>query len=379
MRHLILFLLAPACAAAPAALSPPTIHTSAGSYGTAGFNGGGHEALDAWLYDPEDVADAPDGGLLIADDNNHAIRRLTPEGILDVVAGGVFIGDGPDGPALTSSFNHPASLTLDPGDPNALWIAATGNHRIKLLDLASAQIEAAVGTGVSGFAGDGGDATRAELGRPTSVAFGPDGDMYVSDKVNQVIRRVDADGVIRTFAGQPGGRGYKGDGGPASEARLRAQEHGKYDPSSRITVSGHTMYVVDTGNQVLRSIDLDTEIITTLAGSGEAGNGAGGPARSVDLQNPHDVAVGPDGTVFLSDTGNHCVRALLADDTLVTVAGVCGESGFSGDGGDPQAALLYYPSGIDVGPDGTLFIADTYNHVIRRVDHPLDLSLAEAP
>jgi sugar lactone lactonase YvrE len=139
------------------------------------------------------------------------------------------------------------------------------------------------------------------------------------------------------------------------------------------------MYVVDTGNQVLRAIDLDTEIITTLAGSGQAGNGAGGPARSVDLQNPHDVAVGPDGTVFLSDTGNHCVRALLADDTLLTVAGVCGESGFSGDGGDPNAALLYYPSGIDVGPDGTLFIADTYNHVIRRVDHPLDLLLDEAP
>lgn len=369
MRRLILFLVASACSEAPQ--QAPTITTIAGVYGTAGFNGGGHAALEAWLYDPEDVVVAPDGGLLIADDNNHAIRRLTPGGIVDVVAGGVFIGDGPDGPALTSSFNHPASLTLDPDDPGVLWIAATGNHRIKLLDLAEAHVEAAVGSGVSGFAGDGGDAGQAEMGRPTSVAFGPDGDMYVSDKLNHVIRRVDADGVITTFAGQPGARGYKGDGGPASEARLRAQQHGKYDPSSRITVAGHTMYVVDTGNQVLRAIDLDTQIITTLAGSGDAGNGSDGAARSVDLLNPHDVAVGPDGTVFLSDTGNHCVRALLADDTLVTVAGVCGASGFAGDGVDPRMALLNYPSGIDVGPDGTLFIADTYNHVIRRVDHPL--------
>lgn len=376
MRRLILFLVASACTEAPEAA--PTIHTIAGVYGTAGFNGGGHAALDAWLYDPEDVVVTPDGGLLIADDNNHAIRRLTPEGIVDVVAGGVFIGDGPDGPALTSSFNHPASLTLDPHDPTVLWIAATGNHRIKLLDLAEAQVEAAVGTGVSGFAGDGGDATRAEMGRPTSVAFGPDDDMFVSDKLNHVIRRVDADGVISTFAGQPGARGYKGDGGPASEARLRAQQHGKYDPSSRITITGHTMYLADTGNQVVRAIDLDTEIITTIAGSGHAGNGPDGAAQSVDLLNPHDVAVGPDGTVFLSDTGNHCVRALLADGTLVTVAGVCGASGFAGDSADPRMALLYYPSGIDIGPDGTLFIADTYNHVIRRVDHPLDLLLEAA-
>lgn len=347
---------------------PGVICTIAGVAGQAGLGPDGEPAISSPLYDPEDVAVGPDGTVYIADDNNHAIRAIDAEGLLHIVAGGAFLGDGPEGPARESSFNHPASITVDPADPNILWIAATGNHRIKRLDLDAGHVSIAAGTGEPGFVGDGGLAVNAELNRPSSVAVTADGSRYVSDKLNQVIRCIQPDDTIVTWAGQPERRGYAGDGGLAGEALLHAPEGQEYDPGNRIAIGNGSMWVADTGNHVIRRVDLITELITTVAGRATPGYDPD-VTRALDarLNLPHDVAVGPRGEVYIADTGNHCVRALQLDGTLTVIAGTCGASGFAGDGGEATSARLSSPGGIAVDAEGDLYIADTENHVVRRV------------
>lgn len=366
MRWSVLACLLAACETDPC-LRSGTICTIAGMAGQAGLGAEGEPALSTWLYLPMDVV-ARDGSVWIADDNNHAIREVRPDGTLHTVAGSRFLGDGPEGDALLSSLNHPASLTLDPADPDTLWIAATGNHRIKRLNLADGTISLFSGTGDPGFFGDGGPAADARLERPTSVAFDDDGRMYVSDKVNQVIRQIDEGGTIRTFAGDPGLYGYFGDGGPAADARLHSPPTAPLDPGNRITVANGHLCIADTGNHVVRQINLQSGLIRTIAGRATPGNDPDETAPlEARLDTPHDVAVAPDGTLYIADSNNHCVRALTPDGFLQTAAGVCGEEGSDGDAVPADEAHLNYPTGVFVDADGFLWIADTVNHLVRRM------------
>ncbi|HMV65978.1 MAG TPA: hypothetical protein PKA64_03930 [Myxococcota bacterium] len=350
---------------------PGTICTIAGMPGEAGLGSDDTPALESPLYLPEDVDVAPDGTIYIADDNNHAIRAVDADAVMHIVAGGVFLGDGPDGDARTSSLNHPASISVDPEDPSLVWVAATGNHRIKLLDVDEGTIRVIAGTGEPGFVGDGGLAENAELMRPSSAVVGADGRLYVSDKVNQVIRCVQQDDHISTYAGQPSIRGYSGDGGPPGAATLHAPEGQEYDPGNRITSGLGALWVADTGNHVIRRIDVAIGLIDTVAGRAAPGYDPDlHVALSTRLNLPHDVALGPTGELYIADTGNHCVRVLHLDGTIDDFAGVCGETGFAGDGDDALLARLAAPGGIGVDARGDVYIADTQNHVVRRVRAP---------
>ncbi|MET7390620.1 NHL repeat-containing protein [Streptomyces sp. NPDC005529] len=214
------------------------------------------------------------------------------------------------------------------------------------------------GTGQSGFSGDGGPAHHATLSTPRSMAVGPDGSLYIADTFNHRIRRIAADGTITTLAGT-GQSGFSGDDGPAHHATLHCPEGVAVGPDG-------TVHIVDTFNHRVRRIAADATI-TTLAGTGQPGfSGDDGPAHHAQLHFPTNVAVGPDGTVYIADISNHRVRRVTTNGIITTVAGT-GQHGYGGDGGPAHHAALAAPRSMAVGPEGSLYIADTFNHRIRRI------------
>jgi streptogramin lyase len=333
---------------------PGQVTIVAGVPGIAGRREDGLPATDTWLSLPQDVAIGPDGVWWIADYNNHLLREVDEDGIARVVVGSGFPSGGDGGPATQEPLDHPTMALVDPHDPNVLWFAATGNHRIGRLDRAAGLVDFPYGTGLPGFQGDGGPAGEAWFWRPSSLAFGDDGTMVVSDRMNQVVRAITAEGTVSTVAGTPGVAGYGGDGGPAVGATLNAPPWTETDPGNRLDVRGSRLVLADTGNHAIREIDLVSGLIDTLAGP-EAG-----------LLDPHDVAVGPDGTTYVADTGNHCVRAVTPSGEVHVVAGACGVEGPATDAIDAADARFSAPVGVAVDAEGGVWISDRDNQVIRR-------------
>ncbi len=336
--------------------------------GMAGLAGSGADGLppdETVLYLPQDVTVASDGTWWIDDYNSHVVREVGADGLARIVLGSGFPAGGEGGPALEEPLDHPTMVLPDPSDPNVLWVAATGNHRIGRLDRAAEWIDFPYGSGERGFCGDEGPAEDACFFRPSSVAFDAASAMYVSDRMNQVVRRI-ADGVVTTWAGTPEVPGYSGDGGPADEGTLRAVH--ETDPGNRLDVRDERLVIADTDNHAIREVDLGTGIIRTLAGTGEAGfaddpDGTGGARFSA----PHDVSIAEDGTVYVADTGNACVRAISPSGAVTTFAGTCGVAGPAVGEVLADEATFDFPAGVFAADDGSIWIADTHNHVIRRV------------
>lgn len=382
--------------------------------GENGYSGEEGPALEARLSLPMDTLGAPDGTLIIIDWNNHRLRRLTTDGVIHFIAGNGEIGGSIDDPA-DGNFNHPTGILFDPTDPtgNTLYISAWHNSQIRVLDLATGAITDDCGDGKRAYFGDGGDALTSSLDLPASIAFDPDGNLVILDQANQVIRRV-VDGTIERIAGQcvidaappagpgkcpdgteptacpaPSGKfvcgdpaefcskpctpGYGGDEGPALSMRM-AQSFGQAaDPGGRIAYDKQgNLYFADGSNNLIRMIDTDG-IVHRVAGQAPVDGAAqggfagdGGPALEATLNHPIDLQFDIDGTLYFTDVFNHCVRAIGPDQTVRTVAGVCGVKGNDGDGGLATDALFNRPYGISlVGHD--LIIADTGNSVIRAV------------
>lgn len=324
------------------AARPCRVERMAGVPGVNGSNGDGRAARATWLSQPQDVV--PDGadGFWIGDANNHVMRHVDHRGVARVVLGVGVPGGGDGGPALEERMDHPTMVLPDGGE--GLWVAATGNHRIG--HLADGQITFPYGTGVPGYGGDGGPAVDAQFARPSSIAAGSDGTLYVSDRMNQVVRAIGVDGIVTTVAGTPLNEGYGGDGGPATEATLSAPEGSDMDPANRLDVRGDRLVLADTGNHVIREVDLATGRIRTLAGDGEPGF-ADGPAETARFHAPRDVAIAPDGTVYVADALNGRVRA-IADGAVETVA------------------ELVWPAGVAVDAAGRWWAADRNDGTVWR-------------
>ena len=343
-----------------------TITTIAGSGETGffggGFSGDGGPADEAQLSDPFGVAVDGAGNLYIADSGNHRIRKVDAAGTIITIAGsgetgffgGGFSGDG--GPAVEAELRDPSGVAVD--SAGNVYIADVGDHRIRKVD-STGTITTIAGTGEFGFSGDGGPAVEAELYDPAGVAVDSAGNLYIADTGNGRIRKVDSTGTITTIAGT-GEFGFSGDGGPAVEAEL-------YDPAGVAVDSAGNLYIADTGNQRIRKID-STGTITTIAGTGEYGfSGDGGPAAVARLAFPNGVAVDSAGNLYIADSGNRRIRKIDSTGTIITIAGT-GEFGFSGDGGPAIQAALYLLSGVAVDGAGNLYIADTGNQRIRKID-----------
>jgi DNA-binding beta-propeller fold protein YncE len=354
----------------PCDAAPGVICTVAGT-GIAGDGADLLPARETRLYLPQDVTVAPDGRLYIVDWNNHRIRVREPDGRLRIVAGIGELGPSSDDPA-TNRLNHPTQVSFDPA--GNLVIAAWHNSRIKTVDPATGDLLDACGTGARGFAGDGGPAATAILDLPVGVVFDAAGDMIIADQANDRLRKVDhTTQIISTIAGvgpcrDPAACPALGDGGPALNAFLSFPQGQSARPAGRIDVdAAGNIYVADTLNRRVRKIDT-AGVITSIAGTGELGStGDGVPALEAQLNGLADVAAGPDGSVYIADTGNSCVRVVRPDGLIATLAGVCGSGGFDGDGAPATAAHLDRPGGIALDADGNLYVADTHNQRIRIV------------
>ena len=337
-----------------------TISTIAGT-GEQGYSGDGGPATQAQLGYSQGVTVDGAGNLYIADSDNHRIRKVeAATGTISTIAGTGEQGYGGDGgPATRAQLGYPQGVTVD-GAGN-LYIADSDNHRIRKVDAATGTISTIAGTGEQGYGGDGGPATRAQLGYPSGVAVDGAGNLYISDFRNNRIRKVDAaTGTISTIAGT-GEQGYSGDGGPAIQAQF-SQLHGV-----AVDAVGN-VYIGDYWSHRVRKVEAATGTISTIAGTGEQGYGGdGGPATQAQLRYPSGVTVDGAGNFYIADAGNHRVRKVeAATGTISTIAGT-GEWGYGGDGGPATQAQLRYPSGVTVDGAGNFYIADSRNNRIRKV------------
>ena len=339
-------------------------------------------------------------------------------GHIDTVAGtGQPDNNGDGGKATQVNVGAPFGVEIGPDE--ALYIMEVGNHRVRRLDLKTGQLTTVAGCGRQGYSGDGGPATKAELNEPYEVRFDRDGNMYFVEMKNHIIRKVDAKTrTISTIAGV-GRPGYGGDRGPATEAIFSS-------PHSIAMDGRGGLYVADIGNHRIRRIDLETGIVQTIAGNGQrqlpgdgqtalanpvlgpralfiegttmwvalreghsvwtldlatgkwrhvAGTGQKGfsgdgePAKTATFNGPKGIAVGQGGDVYVVDTENQAIRKIDAESGLIwTVAGGGPDQrGPGGDGGSATAAQLDRPHGICVGSDRTIYIGDTLNHRVRRI------------
>jgi NHL repeat len=347
--------------AAAGAAQQATITTVAGS-GIDAHSGDGGLATAADIDHPRGIAFLKDGSFVFAEPFSNTIRRVAPDGTISTMAGtGVTGYSGDDGPATAAELflAHGVAQLRD----GSVLVADAGNNRIRRI--ADGLITTVAGTGERGFSGDAGPATAARIRNPRGVAALPDGGFLIPDTDNHRVRRVGPDGTITTVAGT-GTPGFSGDGGPAAGAELRS-------PFGVAATADGGFLVVDAGNDRIRRVSPDGTI-TTVAGTGVQGfSGDGGPAAAAQLDSPHNVAVLPDGGFLIADTLNHRVRRVWPDDTITTIAGD-GAPGFSGDGGDPLAAQLNLPKAVAVLPDRSGFlVADSQNNRVRLVPFPRDL------
>ncbi|HEY0299802.1 MAG TPA: hypothetical protein VGC36_00600, partial [Rhizomicrobium sp.] len=344
----------------------PIINTIAGT-GIAGLNDEGLPALSTQFYLPQDTTISPDGLLYILDWNNHRIRRIK-NGVVETFAGSGYLGDASGDDPKTIDFNHPTNIAFDHnGD---MIVAAWHNSLVKKIDVlpdgSAGVVTTLAGTGARAFGGDEGPGVEARLDLPSSVVVDTGGNIIISDQANYRLRLLEPNGIIHTVCGT-GTPGFLGDGGPATAAQINGPKGQSAPPASRIAIDARNrIYVADTGNHRIRLID-ELGAISTIAGTGVAGySGDGGPATEAQLNTPSDVAVAPNGTLYIADTNNNVVRVIRPDGVIETFAGT-GTRGFSGDGGAAAAAQLDRPYGVEIAANGDVYIADTHNQRIREV------------
>jgi streptogramin lyase len=269
------------------------------------------------------------------------------------------MGTGVGGYSATQ-VNNPYGLVIGPD--GSLYFCDLDNQRIRRLDLKTKQVTTIAGTGERGYRGDGGPAVEAALNMPHELRFDRQGNLYVAERDNHVIRKVDLKtGIISTVAGT-GVAGFSGDGGLATKAQLR-------QPHSLIFDRDGTLLICDIGNQRIRRLDLRTGVIETYAGTGEPQpTPDGAPVSGTALNGPRTLALAPNGDLYLAlREGNAIYRIDRRTQTLHHIAGT-GKQGYAGDGGPAIGATLGGPKGLALASDGSLYLADTENHVIRRID-----------
>ncbi|HVC50751.1 MAG TPA: hypothetical protein VND87_01890 [Stellaceae bacterium] len=340
---------------------PNWIITTAVGTGEKGFGGDGGPAAEALLNGPFDVAFDRAGNFYFSDTFNHRVRRVDARsGSISSVAGNGEKGFGGDGgQAIAAALNEPYGIAIDAA--GNLYIADRLNRRVRRIDAASGIISTAAGTGDAAYSGDGGPAARAGLAEPNGLAFDPgQRRLFITDVADHRVRVIDlASGTIDTFAGT-GAAERSGDGGPARAAGVFG--------ARAVRVGGDgTVYILERQGSSLRAVDPKTGIIATIAGTGARGYGGdGGPALAAVFDAPKEMALDPSGDILIVDTENHAIRRL--DRRAGTVSALAGgRQGNGGDGGPAAEAGLDRPHGAVVGPDGAIYIGDTNNHRIRKM------------
>lgn len=306
------------------------------------------------------------GALLVTATSAFGGQGTTPR--IRTIAGTGMMGTAADGDSADrATLNNPFGLVIGPD--GALYWAEFGSHRILRLDLASMKIAVIAGTGTRGYSGDGGPAKNAQLNTPHEVRFDSKGNIYIAERDNHVVRFVDMKTRIISTAAGTNMAGFSGDGGPANKAQLN-------QPHSIALDRLDNVFICDIVNNRIRRIDPNTGTISTYAGTGARTPAPEeGGLADTSLPGPRSIDVAPDGRMYLVlREGNKLFVIDPTSGKLKHLAGT-GELGYSGDGGQALAAkfgapgnALNGPKGIAYSPDGSLYVADTENHVVRKIN-----------
>ncbi len=316
-------------------------------------------ALTVPLIIPSAIVFDAAGNLYFAETGHHLIRKLDTLGNITTIAGTGTQGfSGDTGPATAASLDSPQGLVLDAA--NNLYIADTHNHRVRELNLVTGTLVTVAGS-TSGFSGDAGPATLAQLNLPTALALDADGNLYIADTGNHRIRKLTlATGIITTVAGI-GSQGFSGDNGPAISAAIDSPT------GLAVDVAGN-LYLADTHNHLIRKITARTGTIATIAGNGSPGfSGDTVAATAATLALPRGLSLDVTGNIYLADTENHRIRRIDAITGIITTVAGDGTQAFSGDSGPAIAASLDSPSTTSLSPTNLLTLSDTGNQRIRQL------------
>ena len=322
-----------------------------------GYSGDGAGATAATLLQPSGILTDAAGNIYFADRGNNCIRKINTSGIIATIAGtgtAGYAGDG--GPATAAYLSGPGSIIFDAS--GNLYISDGANHCIRKVD-ASGIITTVAGTGSVGSGGDGGPATAASFNNPEGISMWA-GNIYIADRGNDCIRKINTSGIASRIAGTPGTTSFGGDGGAATAAYFNT-------PIDVITDTNGNIYIADNGNNRVRKINT-SGIINTVAGNGAGGyTGDSVAATSSGLRGPQGLAFDVAGNLYICDIGNRRIRKvdITGAGFITTIAGI-GSSGFSGDGGPATAAELY-PAKMAVGSNGVILASDYFNNRIRRI------------
>jgi DNA-binding beta-propeller fold protein YncE len=326
-----------------------------------GDGGDGGPAREAKLQAPFGVDFDRSGTLFFVEFTGHRVRKIDGKGVLTTVAGSGEKGYAGDGePAMKAQFHSMHSLVVAPtGD---IYVADTWNNRVRKIDARSGEIRTIAGTGDKGYSGDGGPATKARFGGTYCLALDDKGEkLYVADLDNRRIRVVDLrSGVVETAAGN-GERGVPRDGAEARKAPL-------VDPRAVAVDAKGNIYILERAGNALRVVDGEGKI-RTVAGTGKKGlRGDGGEALRAEFNGPKHLCVDRNGDVLIADTENHVIRKYLPHEgKIVRIAGT-GRKGHAGLEGPPQKAELNQPHGVTARPDGTIYISDSSNNRILKIE-----------
>jgi sugar lactone lactonase YvrE len=330
--------------------------------GASGLASNDSPATQTNLFEPSAVAAGPEGSFFIANYATCQVLEVTNAGVLTVVVGNGTCGSaGFGGPGVDASISNPAGLAYDPTTRD-LYIADTDACEVLVLS-SSGILFVVAGNGTCGYSGDGGQATQAELDQPHGLAIGPSGSLYIADTDNCVIRKVDSSGVITTVAGN-GTCGYSGDGGQATQAELDG-------PEAVAVSSEGNLYIADTSNCVIRKVDSSGVITTVAGNGTCGYSGDGGQATQAELSYPFGISIGPSGSLYIADTDNCVIRKVDSSGVITTVAGngTCGYSGDGGQA--TQAELSYPEGVANVSSGGVLIADTGNNVVQEFSSQPL--------
>ena len=327
-----------------------TISTVAGT-GDMGYSGDGAPALDARLNNPFDLAFDPAGNLVFSDTFNHCLRRIDARagGVATIAGNGTPGFSGDDGPATSAQLNQPYGVTVDRA--GTIYVADRLNKRVRRIDGTSGIITTLAGEG---------SPSGEPMVEPNGLALDPAHRLlYVADVADHRVRLVDlATGALSTFAGT-GAAEHSGDGGRAIDA-------GVFGARAVAVAADGAVYILERQVSALRRVRNDR--IETVAGTSARGySGDGHDARLAVFNAPKEMALDPDGNVLIVDTENHVLRRIDARSWIVTTIAGCGIAGGGGDGGPATLAGLARPHGAVVGPGGAIYIGDSENHRIRKL------------
>ena len=332
-----------------------TIYTIAGN-GTAGYSGNGVPAVTAELNTPEGLAIDTANNIYVAEYYNHTVRKITTTGIITTIAGnGVpgYTGDG--GPATAAQLNYPVKIALD--NSGSLYIADRFNNAIRKINAAGV-ISTIAGNGAIGHAGDGGPATNATFYEPTGVAVDRFGNIFIADCFNNRIREINTLGIINTVVGT-GVSGNTGDGGSATAATI-------FDPWGVAFDSTGNLYITDGPNNNVRVVNT-AGIIHTFAGNGTGGaTGDGGPATAAELDDPTGIAFDDSGNAYIADQFNNRIRKVTAAGIISTYVGT-GTAGYSGDCGPATNAEINQSNEVAIDRNNQLVLCDDDNQRVRKI------------